>query len=60
MDFNMVCKKRCIYTREGWLSKVKQNFYLNKKSANRERSLYLIITTVTNSHYIERYYYCMS
>ncbi|KAB2500245.1 hypothetical protein F8156_21230 [Bacillus cereus] len=33
---------------------------LNKKSANGERSLYLIITTVTNSHYIERHYYCMS
>ncbi|PFX56783.1 hypothetical protein COL36_20285 [Bacillus wiedmannii] len=41
-------------------SKSKQNLYLNKKSANRERSLYLIITTVTNSHYIERHYYCMS
>ncbi|PEW15912.1 hypothetical protein COK91_19675 [Bacillus cereus] len=44
------------------LKKVKQYPYLttNKKSANRERSLYLIITKVTNSHYTERHYYCMS
>ncbi|OTY00535.1 hypothetical protein BK729_09815 [Bacillus thuringiensis serovar wratislaviensis] len=40
-------------------SKSKQSLYLNKKSANRERSLYLIITKVTSSHYLERQYYCM-
>ncbi|EEL08454.1 hypothetical protein bcere0015_53700 [Bacillus cereus BDRD-Cer4] len=34
----------------------KQNSYLttNKKSANQERSVYLVITKVTNSHYTER------